>query len=290
MMMIDIFDVGHGGCTVITAPNGKRMMIDCGYRVDPGWFPSITFKGQRIDLLAISNLDEDHVEDLPYMWRDVQFGAMFSNPTVDAPALANMKRTGGMRAGVQKAHDIIQWFGAGQIGPRPDFGQMDAWAYFNRYGVDFVDTNNLSLAIFVRYGAFTMLYAGDMEKEGWRSLLRHPQFVVDLGSVNVFMASHHGRDSGCCDEVFHYCRPDVFVISDEEHRFDSQDMTGWYRWRAKGIPDYRRRFNPIIGYPNRYVMTTRRDGSMAIQVEPSGNFLIVPETRPLTASLLALPS
>ena len=37
-MQIEIFDVGHGHCTVITAPNGRRMMLDCGQRWDDRTF------------------------------------------------------------------------------------------------------------------------------------------------------------------------------------------------------------------------------------------------------------
>ncbi len=31
-MRIDIFNVGYGQCAAITAPNGRRMMLDCGDR------------------------------------------------------------------------------------------------------------------------------------------------------------------------------------------------------------------------------------------------------------------
>ena len=34
-MRVDIFDVGHGACSVITCPDGKRLMIDCGSKGDP---------------------------------------------------------------------------------------------------------------------------------------------------------------------------------------------------------------------------------------------------------------
>ena len=37
-MRIEIFDVGHGHCTVLTAPNGRRMMLDCGQRRDARTF------------------------------------------------------------------------------------------------------------------------------------------------------------------------------------------------------------------------------------------------------------
>ncbi|MES1240130.1 MAG: hypothetical protein ABUT39_00785 [Acidobacteriota bacterium] len=65
-MIIDIFDVGHGSCNLITCPNGTRVLIDCGFSLGPPWFPSLALKGTRIDLLALLNLDEDHVGDLAY--------------------------------------------------------------------------------------------------------------------------------------------------------------------------------------------------------------------------------
>ena len=37
-MRIEIFNVGHGQCAVLTAPNGRRMMLDCGDRWDDDRF------------------------------------------------------------------------------------------------------------------------------------------------------------------------------------------------------------------------------------------------------------
>jgi beta-lactamase superfamily II metal-dependent hydrolase len=258
-MLIDIFDVGHGGCSVITCPNGSRIMVDCGFHVDPAWFPSISFQGEWIDLLVFSNLDEDHVEDLPYVWQDVRLGSIFSNPTVTAQALAAMKRERGMADGVRCAYAILRRYGAGLIGRPANFGVVQAWAYWNRYGIDTAETNNLSLAIFVRHGAFTILFAGDLEVAGWRALLRVPGFINDLASVNVFVTSHHGRVNGCCEEIFQTCRPGVFIVSDDERQYASQNTTDWYRQRAYGIPDFRFVPDPIFGHPRRYVLTTRCD-------------------------------
>lgn len=112
-MKIEIFDVGHGGCSVITCPNRARMMVDCGFRLDPTWFPSSAFRGKWIDLLVLSNLDEDHVEDVPYVFRHVPLGSIFSNPTVTAEALAAMKRKHGMAKGMRTAHAILRRYGAG---------------------------------------------------------------------------------------------------------------------------------------------------------------------------------
>lgn len=277
-MRIDIHNVGHGHCSVITCPNGAKIMLDCGYRADPGWFPSATYFGQHISLLAFTNLDEDHVEDLPYVLEHVSLGAIFSNPTVSASALAAMKRTEGMGKGVGAAHGILDRFGAGQIGTVADAGEVQATAFYNRYGVDFTDTNNLSLAIIVRYRGFSILFAGDLETAGWRSLMKLPGFVQHLPHVNVMVASHHGRANGQCDELFWQMRPDIVVFSDDTKQYESQETDAWYRSRVNGLRDlYNPR--PLGGYGRRHVMTTRRDGNLTLRVDDRGGYLITPERR-----------
>ena len=278
-MRIDIHNVGHGHCSVITCPNGAKIMLDCGYHSDPGWFPSIAYGGQPIVLLAFTNLDEDHVDDLPYIWKDVPLGAVFSNPTVTADALAAMKYAGGMGKGVRAAHAILGRFGAGVTGTLPELGDVYAWAYFNRYGVDFTDTNNLSLAIIVRYRGVAVLFAGDLETAGWRALLRrNPYFARELASVRIMVASHHGRANGQCEELFRLMRPDFVVFSDDTKRHESQETDAWYRSRVNGLPDLDDP-RPLGGHGRRHILTTRRDGNLTLRVDDTGRYLITPERR-----------
>jgi beta-lactamase superfamily II metal-dependent hydrolase len=89
-MRIEIHDVDHGGCTVITGPDGRRLMLDCGLCSDRRWYPSVAYAGERIDTLMLMNLDEDHCEDLPHLWRTCPIGGLVTNPTVDARALRSM--------------------------------------------------------------------------------------------------------------------------------------------------------------------------------------------------------
>jgi hypothetical protein len=38
-MELQIFDVEHGACALLTAHNGTRFMIDCGHNSTTGWKP-----------------------------------------------------------------------------------------------------------------------------------------------------------------------------------------------------------------------------------------------------------
>lgn len=285
-MRVEIHDVGHGACAVVTCPNGAQAMLDCGYRLDPGWFPSVTYSGGRLALLGFTNLDEDHVADLPHLWSKVRVGALFSNPTVSPDALAAMKRQGGMGPGVTAAHGILSAFGPGAVAFPVDLGEVRVRFFWNRYGLDFTDTNNLSVAVFVRYRNFSMLFSGDLETAGWRALLRLPEFVRELASVRVMVASHHGRANGRCDQLFDIVRPDFVVFSDDAKQYESQETDAWYRARVNGIPDPGAPTYPLGGYRRRHVLTTRRDGTLTLRVGEGGNYLVTPTIREPAAGLL----
>jgi hypothetical protein len=38
-MHLQIFDVEHGACALLTCDNGARLMIDCGHNSTTGWYP-----------------------------------------------------------------------------------------------------------------------------------------------------------------------------------------------------------------------------------------------------------
>jgi beta-lactamase superfamily II metal-dependent hydrolase len=126
----------------------------------------------------------------------------------------------------------------------------------------FADENNLSLVVFVTCGQHKFIFPGDIEKEGWRQLLRNPTFVAELRNVSVFVASHHGRENGYCEDVLNLC-PGIqaVVISDKKMGHQSQETVSRYRAYARGF-----------GYDgeNRHVLTTRRDGRMFFSVPVVG--------------------
>src|SRR5262249_35743916 len=145
----------------------------------------VEYRAQPINLLVLQNLDEDHLDDLPSVIDCVPIDAFFSNPTVSHDVLYRIKRPTGMGCGVAKAHELLRNLGTA-FGPRPNLGTAWAWAFWNRYGVDFgEDTNNLSLATFIGFGSFVVLFGGDLEKEGWKCLLRNQLFRAFLASVQV---------------------------------------------------------------------------------------------------------
>lgn len=247
-------------------------MVDCGARLRDGryWSPSLHFGGQRIDVLALLNLDEDHICNFGFMLTGTKIGHILSNPTVGVDELRSIKKDG-MGPGAQAfASWMTHPFKAAPM-PVPDFGPVRIWWYYNRFVRGMVnETNNLSLVLFVEYAGFKLVFSGDMEKTGWHYMLRSPAFRASLFGTNIFVASHHGRRNGQCAELFEWFRPEIIIISDDDKQYDSQETGDWYAQRCMGAV--------VVADPTqrRYVMTTRRDGSMQIDVKPDGSWTLRP--------------
>ncbi|TAJ36859.1 MAG: hypothetical protein EPO55_20250 [Reyranella sp.] len=259
-MKVQIFDVEHGGCALVTADTGARMLIDCGHNASTGFRPStylprigVTY----LDELVITNYDEDHVSDLPNLIRSVGIGILTRNPTVSGPQLLDLKSETGAGPGITSLARMTGNY-TGSVTSRPNYGAMTYNAFWNRYPFDFDDENNLSFVLFLHCYGLHMVFPGDLETAGWRALLRNPSFVRQLQQVNVFVASHHGRVSGCCEEVFREagCSPQIVVFSDAGIQYSTQTTAGWYGSRCSGM---------VYSGANRYVFSTRQDGRILLE-------------------------
>jgi hypothetical protein len=72
--------------------------------------------------------------------------------------------------------------------------------------------------------------------------------------------------------LFERLRPEIVIISDDERQYDSQDTDDWYRNRCVGAACIA---NP---FDRRYVLTTRKDGSMRIDASADGRWTLIPVT------------
>ena len=264
-MDIRIFDVEHGGCALVTADTGARILIDCGHNGTTGWRPSkyLCQLGVRhLEKLIITNYDEDHASDLANLVEAVSIGVLVSNPSVNAAQLRQLKRHGGIGSGIDALADMKSRYTASIIGDGADFGNLSMQLFCNKYPTDFDDENNLNLVVIIKTYGMTICFPGDMEVQGWDNLLRNPAFVNAMGEVNVFVASHHGRVNGGSGQLFSQTglNPAITVISDSGIEYATQETVAWYRNRTKGI---------MLNGENRHVLTTRRDGRVLLEALPN---------------------
>lgn len=259
-MKLTIHDVGHGLCVSLIHQNGNVMLWDCGHQENTrpsDFLPSLGVS--QVDYFFVTNYDEDHMSDLPNLRDKVDIRSMWRNKSISAEQLRALKRQGGpISTAMESMLAMIQSYTAGPPSPAPKFPGVRSSTFYNSYNDEFPDTNNISLITFLKCGDTKFIIPGDIEEKGWLALLQKRDFVTELDSVNVFIASHHGRENGYCQEVFNKCSPDVVILSDSDIKHTTQEMSQVYANHASEIP-----FN---GSPRR-VLSTRKDGSLTWTID-----------------------
>jgi beta-lactamase superfamily II metal-dependent hydrolase len=251
-------------------------MIDSGDAAD--WRPSTHLRHglrrTRLDYLFITNADQDHMSDLHGLWEaGIDIGVLHRNPDPPPAVLRSMKLQGGpLTKDIERYLSIHEGYNQPVTEPFDGYmGGITARTYFNSYPT-FTDTNNLSCAVFIAYAGFKILFPGDLERQGWLALLDRANFRAELAGIAVLVASHHGRESGYCSEVFDHCQPRAVVMSDKAIVHDTQQMARAYHYQvAKNHPN-----GVYVSTTDkrRHVLTTRRDGHIEFIVLDNGDFTI----------------
>ena len=252
----EILDVGHGFCAFIEAENKNLILIDCGMKSDPPFLPSsyLWSMGQRsIEYLFITNYDEDHISNLPELISNFSISIFHRNRSISRNELEMLKKENGLLSSAMiSLLDMMDRYTEEVTSP-PLFPGIN-WNWFHHaYKKDFEDTNNISHVLFFNIKGTTVLISGDLEVPGWEKHLTNPNFVSNLRKVNIFVASHHGRENGYCQEVFNHCHPNVVIISDGSKQYATQETINNYASHCSGV-----QFNGQL----RKVLTTRKDGGV----------------------------
>lgn len=249
-----IHDVGHGGCFSLLHENGNSMLWDCGHQSSNRPSTFLPQEGiSRVDRFFVTNYDEDHISDLPLLRQNVSLPLLHRNTSIDAPDLRSLKRQNGpISDAMESMLNMIETYTGGPPATPPSFPNVDFTTYWNSFD-QFEDTNNCSLVTFLSCNGLKFVIPGDVEKAGWLKLLERESFQNELRDVKIFIASHHGRENGYCEEVFDLCSPSVVIFSDDNIKYATQEMSSVYAKHCSGI-----QFNG----QTRYVLSTRNDGSV----------------------------
>jgi len=257
-MQVHIFDVALGFCAYIIADNRNTILVDCGHNDVTGFHPADYLLARSctgIESFFCLNYDEDHLSGLPRLREaggQIPIQVMYWNPSIKPDQLRALKRkVGPLGPGMSALLEMIG--GCRPVTVYPEYTNLGFTYFWNNYP-HFTDTNNLSLVLFIHAPGLSIIFPGDLEKAGWISLLQRADFRQNLSRVNIFLASHHGRESGYLEEVFGFCSPDIVIISDETKKYNTQDVD--YASHATGI-----RWNQT---EVRKVLTTRKDGKITI--------------------------
>lgn len=253
-MKLQIFDVEHGACALLTTDDGKHIMIDCGHNSDTGWNPGDYLRSigvGHLDMLVITNYDEDHASGLPNLLKRVTVTQLVRNQSVTPDTLQTLKSEDGMGAGIERLAQMMRDYA--ELGPLLTFAGVETELFYHSYPT-YDDENNLSVVLKLTINGVVFIFPGDLEKAGWKALLENDaSFRQAVMACNVLVAAHHGRENGYYPELFtkYGCNPYWIVISDKGYQHETQETVQAYKQHAKGF-EFRGE--------KRWVLTTRNDG------------------------------
>ncbi len=270
-LKVVIFDVEHGFCAFVRSPTGHGLLIDCGrsssfspvdHLLASEMADCCGHNGHGLTKLVISHPHDDHVEGIAdvtaklapaillrqkYNWDSLKTDSTTNYPNLD------------VYAQWQETYSC-------PVTSQPDWGmELLCGPYLSPQEARDLSgdaTNNSSIVVFVGYAGHKFAFMGDLMTAGWEALLANATFQKRLAGTTVFVAPHHGHSSGYTPDIYRSMgRPAINIVSahsgDEsvESAYSTADT-------ALGVEHNGRQ---------RYMLSTRHDGTITFEVDSSGN-------------------
>ena len=234
-------DVEGGQATLLVAPTGKSLLIDTGW---PGGRDADRIAAAakdagipQIDYVLVTHYHDDHVGGVPQLVERVKVGTFVDHGTNredsdDARAnyAAYEKATRGAKRLVVKPGDRIPFEGLdievvsadGDVITKPleGAGQTNALCASEPGAPEDTSENVRSVGVIISFGKLRVLDLGDLTKR------KEIQLVCPrnlLGSVDLFVVSHHGFSGSNARALVHAVRPRIAVMDNGAHKGGSPD-------------------------------------------------------------------
>ncbi len=233
-----VIDTEGGKALLIVSPAGESMLIDAGF---PGYNDRDAIRieeaakaagVERFDYLVVTHYDLDHVNNVPATVARIPAGtfvdhgpAAVKDPATTAAVKAYDAVVAKAKHLVVKAGDTIPFKGvdvlvvtsAGQAIKTPVTGGgapnpfCESTPPMVWKGTNEDESENAqSVGLLFTFGRFRMLDLGDLTWNKERALMcpNNP-----IGTVDVFMVSHHGNDISNSPALVHALRPRVAIMN-----------------------------------------------------------------------------
>ena len=266
---MNVCDVAHGDCIHVATPSGKSVLLDCGGKGDASasrWLEALGVVG--LDCLLVSHPHIDHIRDIVCVDERFYPRTFGRNRAITREKIReeNMDVFDDSGDIIEKYLEMNQRYN-GCVSPAdsttsPEWDGSAYMCLFRNQSLE-MSLNDLSLASFIKCGEHTILHAGDLEEDGWTELLKNEHFRSQLSSTTVLVASHHGRKSGFCGEVFDLLHPLITIVSDG--RFQDSSATGRYGEVTAGLE---------VDGVERRVLTTRKDKTITVEITDDGGLRV----------------
>ncbi len=208
---VTMMDVGQGDAVLVTLPNGRTLLVDCGGLGGTGRFdigdrvvgPALRARGiRRLDYLAITHGDPDHIGGAAALVRDFVPLEIWAGVPV-----ANHQAEGELMTAAAGARTTWRWL---QRGDRLLFGGVEVRVHhpplpdWERQRV----RNDDSLVFELRLRRVSIVLTGDISRAVEEALVE-----MDLLPLTILKSPHHGSATSSSREFVATLQPAAALIS-----------------------------------------------------------------------------
>jgi competence protein ComEC len=242
---LEIFfiDVEGGQSTLIVSPSGQTMLIDAGWRgfegrdADRIVAAAKAAKVKQIDYLVITHYHRDHVGGVPQLAGLIKIVNFVDHgPNTEDSKVVKEDYTDYVKT-LQRGEHIVAKPGdtipikdlkvqvltaAGELikSPLPGAGQPNQFCASSPKRDDDPTENARSLGLLITYGDFRFLDLGDLT---WNKelALMCPNNLI--GTVDVYLTSHHGLNQSGSPALVHAIHPRVAIMNNGARKGGNPD-------------------------------------------------------------------
>ncbi|MRR06818.1 MAG: DNA internalization-related competence protein ComEC/Rec2 [Deltaproteobacteria bacterium] len=243
-LRLDFFSVGQGEASLITFPNGKRMLVDGGGSFREGGLdtgerllaPAFWLKGiDRLDYMVLTHSHPDHLNGLLFLARSFPVGEFWESGIHDGNreylALKKILKEKGVP--VRRIDGSSQPISVGEVIIEPLFPRKTLAVAGTASGGTL---NDESLVFRMRLGEFSILFTGDIGQETENRLAEETSEL----RCTVLKASHHGSRTSSSESFLSATSPKcVLVSAGYGNRFHLPAKETLRRFQQRGLPIYR---------------------------------------------------
>ena len=263
-LRIIIHDVGHGQSVHAFTPAGEVIVIDLGCSGDFSPLTWLKDQTNTIDSLVITHPHGDHIDEFLLLnqlgLKPRQFWRPKWLPKEEVYKQNQSTYTTKLDSYYKMSDSYNSTIDSNRLVGNPDVSGGVTIKQFASSSCGVSNINNHSGVVVFEYLGITVVIPGDNEPPSWRALLEKSEFKKYMDNAHVFMASHHGRASGYCTDIFEY-KPYLCVVSDG--RVQDTDARERYTYHASGL-SVKNRANGTKN--DRYCLTTRANGYIDIEI------------------------
>jgi competence protein ComEC len=297
---IYVIDTEGGKALLLISPSGQSLLVDAGF---PGYNDRDAIRIeqaakaagiQKFDFLVVTHYDLDHVNNVPATIARIPAttfldhgDAVAKDPATTKAVAAYMEATTKAKRIILKPGDKIPIEGLDALvvtsagnavkSPLKGGGAPNTFCSSTPLKSQDDSENAQSVGLLYTFGKFRMLDLGDLT---WNKELELMCPNNPIGSVDLFMVSHHGYDASNSPALIHALHPKVTIMNNGPRKMGSPAALKTIQSSPGLKAAYQLHWSenaPADNPPDEFIANLKdsQDGKwIKISVEPSGRFTV----------------